>query len=63
VSKSFRSDKWIPEIKTLCLNFLAKIKEYPGGHYLCFRDDLGIEMIMTGFLVWIMYLKTDLLNT
>ena len=34
---NFKSDKWIPEIKTLCMDFLEKIKEYPGGRFLCFN--------------------------
>jgi len=36
-----KSDIWIPEIKKLCKAFLKNIKNYPGGKYLCFRDDLG----------------------
>jgi len=40
---NFKSDKWIPEIKTLCMDFLAKIKEYPGGRFLCFNDALGTK--------------------
>jgi len=40
---NFKSDKWIPEIKTLCMDFLEKIKEYPGGRFLCFNDALGTK--------------------
>jgi len=37
----FSSDKWIPDIRTLCLNFLTKMQQFPGGHSLCFKDGLG----------------------
>ena len=40
---NLRSDKWIPELKTLCLNFLNKVKTSPGGHFLQFSDELGTE--------------------
>jgi hypothetical protein len=37
----FNSDIWIPEIKSLCLEFCKNLQKHPGGRFLKFRDDLG----------------------
>jgi hypothetical protein len=37
------SDKWIPALKGLCLDFLKSLQDKPGGQYLLFRDFIGTE--------------------
>ena len=39
----FESDKWIRPIMSTCMDFLKKMRDYPGGKFLGFRDDLGTE--------------------
>ena len=37
----FGSDKWIPEIKNLCFDFLKNLQKRTGGKFLKFKDELG----------------------
>jgi len=39
----FASDMWITPMKMLCMNYLTSMKEYPGGNFLIFNDDLGTK--------------------
>jgi len=40
-ASNFGSDRWIPDLKILCLNFLKNLQKRPGGRFLKFSDEIG----------------------
>ena len=38
---TFGSDRWIPDLKILCFDFLKNLQKRPGGRFLKFRDEIG----------------------
>jgi hypothetical protein len=41
IISGFGSDAWLSDVKELCFNFYKYIKQYPGGDYLYFKDEIG----------------------
>jgi len=41
IISKFGSDKWIPDLRTLCLKVSEYIQKKPGGKFLKFSDEIG----------------------
>ena len=38
---AFRTDKWLPDLRNICFDFLKNLQKRPGGKFLKFKDEIG----------------------